>query len=224
VKPAVFAELSGFLFLLIIVILLLAGQRYGYQTFSGLDSDTKLQEIGQNPRKFRIAATLVFVEHVTIVALAVSLFIAFGTYNLMLGIVWLLARSAEALVQMYNKSKYWGLLSLAEQYSKASGNQREAVASRGRGILRSKNSTFILAQILFSVGTLAYSTVFVAYELVPLIIGWFGVSAASVYGLGNCAYLVKPKFKALWNIGGLMIFIFELVLGGWLLLGSFLVT
>jgi len=69
----------------------------------------------------------------------------------------------------------------------------------------------------FSPGTLAYSILFVTYGVIPAIIGWFGIVASIVYGFGNGVTIVKPNFKVLWNLGGLFILIFEVVLGGWLL-------
>ena len=49
--------LSGFLFLFIIVILNLATAKFGYEIFSDLDSEAKLQKINQNPPKFQILGT-----------------------------------------------------------------------------------------------------------------------------------------------------------------------
>jgi hypothetical protein len=58
---------------------------------------------------------------------------------------------------------------------------------------------------------------FVRYETVPLFIGWFGIVASILYGFGNGIFLIKNRFKILWNIGGGLILLFELILGGWLL-------
>jgi hypothetical protein len=88
--------------------------------------------------------------------------------------------------------------------------------------LKEKNSVFTFAQVLFSIGTLSYSVLFVSSEVVPIAIGWFGVVASIVYGFGSGTKLVKPNFKALWGLGGLLILFFELVLGGWLLFSSIL--
>ncbi|MHA3962334.1 MAG: DUF4386 domain-containing protein [Candidatus Thorarchaeota archaeon SMTZ1-45] len=214
-----FVEISGFLFLLIILVLVIASSRYGYEIFSELDSDAKLQEISEDPKKFRTGTLLVVIEHVIIITLAVSLFIAFNQYNLMLGIIWVCARSGEGLIQLNRKRDYWGLLNIATQYSGASGAEKDALSDSALAILKSKNSTFSFAQILFSIGTLAYSIVFVVYETFPklTIIGWFGIVASVIYGFGNGAKRVRPNFNALWNLGGLLIWIFELVLGFWLL-------
>jgi hypothetical protein len=217
-----FIEISGFLFLLIIVVLVTATARYGYEIFSELDADAQLQKISENPKKFRTGTLLVVIEHATILTLAVTMFIAFSPYNLMLGVIWVCARLGEGLIQIYRKRDYWGLLNIASQYSGTSGAEKDALADSALSILKSKNSTFSLAQILFSIGTLAYSIVFVISGVIPEIIGWLGIGASVIYGLGNFIHRIRPKNKALWNLGGLLIWIFELILGGWLLFYSVL--
>ena len=219
-----FVEISGFLFLLIIVILVTATSRYGYEIFSELDSNAQLQKISEDPQKFRTGTVLVVIEHVVIISLAISLFIAFSPINLLLGVVWLVSRGIEGLIQIYAKKNYFSLLDIANQFSGATGAEKDALVDSGLSILKSKNSTFSLAQILFSIGTLAYSILFVAYvTVVPVILGWFGIVASIIYGFGNGVTRMKPDSKALWNLGGLLIWIFELVLGGWLLFSSFII-
>ena len=214
-----FAEISGLLFLLIIVILILASEKYGYETFSELDSDAKLQKINEDPAKFRTGIKLVIIEHTIIVTLAVTLFIAFSSYNLLLGVIWVIARAVEGLIQINNKLNFLDLLNVAEHYPGSTGPEKEAMSNIALSMLKSKNSTFTAAQLLFSIGTLAYSITFVLFGVIPVLIGWFGIIASIIYGLGNGIYIVKNS-KVLWNLGGLLIFIFELVLGGWLLLGT----
>ncbi|MFW9789216.1 MAG: DUF4386 domain-containing protein [Candidatus Thorarchaeota archaeon] len=215
-----FAEISGFLFLFIIVVLIAATSRYDYEIFSELDSAAMLQEISEDPKKFRIGTMLVLVEHVIIITLAVSLFIAFNQYNLLLGVIWVCARSIEGLIQIYRKRDYWDLLNIANLYSGAHSGEKDALNDSALAILKSKNSAFSISQILFSIGTLAYSIMFVISGVIPEIIGWFGIAAGIIYGVGNCIFLIRPNNKALWNLGGLLIWIFELVLGGWLLFSA----
>lgn len=217
-----FDIVSGFFFLLIIVLLMLATSKYGYEIFSELDADTKLQEINENPQKFRTGVLLVVFEHVVIVSLAISLFVAFSPYNLLLGAIWVAARGTEGLVQIYNKQKFLSLADIAKQYS-SGDTEQTMLADRALTILKSKNSTFSFAQILFSIGTFAYSLLFVLTGVIPELIGWFGIVASVVYGIGNGVYRVKPSNKALWDLGGLLIWIFELVLGGWLLVTPFII-
>ena len=211
---------SGFLFWFIIITNILS-ERFGYKTMGELGSDAKLKVINADPKKFKISVMLILIEHGSIIALALMLFIAFSPFNLILGIVWTISRIGEDVIQVYNKKNYWGLLDLARQYPGTSGAEKDALIDSGRSILESKESTFAFAQILFSIGTLTYSILFVTYGVVPLIIiGWFGLVASILYGLGNVITHVKPNFKPLWNLGGLLILLFEIVLGGWLLFFS----
>jgi len=210
------AKLSGFLFLFIIITNITSG-KFGYKTFSDLNSDAKLQEINTDPKKFKISFVLILIEHFSIISLAVTLFLAFSPYNIILGIVWAISRIGEALIQIYDKKSYWGLLDLAIKYPDTSGAKRDTLIDLGRSILNTKESRFTFAQILFSIGTLAYSILFVTYGVVPSIIGWFGINASILYGFGNGIFRVKPNVKILWSLGGLLILIFEVVLGGWLL-------
>jgi hypothetical protein len=219
-----FVEISGFLFLLIIVLLILASTRYGYETFSKLNTEEQLQKISENPEKFRTGTTLVVFEHIVIVTLAITLFIAFSSVNIILGVVWLISRGVEGLIQIYNKKNYWGLLDIASKYSAKTDTEKDVLSDTALSILKSKNSTFSIAQILFSIGTLAYSTLFAYYAVIPILIGWFGIVASITYGFGTGVYRLKPKSKALWNLGGLLIFIFEFVLGVWLLFSWLIIS
>jgi hypothetical protein len=213
--------LSGVLFLFILITNFVSG-RLGYETVSDLDSDAILQKINNDPKKFQISFMLFLIEHVSIIALAVILFIVFSPYNLILGVLWTIFRIGEGLIQIYNKKNYWGLLITAKKYSGTSGAEKNDLIDIGHRILKTKNSSFTFAQILFSIGTLAYSILFVTYGVVPAIIGWLGLVASILYGISNGIKLVKLNFKVLGYLGGLLILIFEVVLGGWLLFSQFI--
>ncbi len=219
-------KLAGFLFLFIIITNI-ASVRFGNKILSDLDSDAKLQKINNDPKKFKISNVLALIEHVSIISLAIILFIVFSPYNpynIILGIVFITFRIGEGLIQIYNKKNYWGLLNIARQYSDTIDAEKNALIDLGRSILKTKNYSFTFAQILFSIGTLAYSILFVTYGVVPAFIGWFGSVASILYGFGNGIILVKPNFKVLGNLGGVLIFIFEVVLGGWLLFYPHIIT
>jgi len=213
--------LSGFFFLFIIITNIASG-KFGYKTFGDEDPDAKLQKIEINPTKFKISVVLILIEHLSIIFLAVTLFITFSPYNIILGIVWCIFRIGEALIQIYDKKNYWGLLNLAKQYSDTSGAEKDALIDLGRSILKTKEFIFGIAQLFFSVGTIAYSILFVTSGVNP-IVGWFGIVASIIYGFGNGIFLIKPNFKALWNLGGLLILLFEIVLGGWLIIYSLII-
>lgn len=210
------ATLSGLLFWLIIATNI-GSNRFGYQTFGDLNSEADLLKINNDPREFKIGFALIVIEHICIILLATMLFIAFGQYSLILGMVWLVSRAGEGLIQIINKRNYWRLLNVARQFSTASDAERNALADSRLRILNAKQDNFIFAQFLFALGTLTYSILFVTYGVVPAVIGWFGIVAAILYGLGNVMTKLKPGSSTVWNLGGLLVLIFEVVLGGWLL-------
>jgi len=213
--------LSGFLFLFIIITNM-ASNRFGYETFSSIDSDTKLKKINKNPRKFKIGTTLILLEHIGIISLAIMLFLTFNSYNLLLAFVWTISRITEGSIQIYNKKNYWKLNSISKQYAEANETEKKSLSDLTCKILKAKNSVFTFAQILFSVGTLSYSTLFVTSGVVPELVGWFGIVASIIYGFGSGIKLANTNIKAVWSIGGLLILIFELVLGVWLILSPIL--
>ena len=167
---------------------------------------------------------LALVEHGAIIALATVMFVVFGPYSLILGSVWLISRTLEGLINFNSQKNYWGLLNIAGQYSGTSGAEKEAVSASCHTIVETKNYRFSFAQILFSIGTLSYSIVFVISGDVLSIIGWFGIVASLLYGLGNGTIVVKPRMNAVAGLGGLLIFIFEAVLGVWLIYSSIFIS
>jgi hypothetical protein len=217
--------LAGLLFLLIIVMLIVSSHFGNKISFGESDfgSDAKLRGIADNPKRFKTSVYFALVEHAAIITLAVVLFTAFSSYSLILGFVWLSARTLEGLIVFNNEKNYWRLLALSKHYSDSSDAQKQSVSDVGRSILMDKERRFTYAQILFSIGTLAYTTLFVLYDVIPSIIGWFGLVAAAIYGVGNGIVMVKAKSKGLAGLGGLLVFLFELTLGVWLLYYSFLI-
>ncbi len=224
--------LSGFLFLFIIIAIA-ASVRFGNELISDLDSATKLQKINDDPKRFKTSIAFALIHNFSIIAVVLLLFVAFGAYSLILGVVWTISRIVESLILSSNEKNNWELLNLARQYSAASGDEKEAVSDLGRTILKTKNSRFRFAQIPFTIGTLAYSILFVTYGVVLPIIGWFGIVASILYGLGFVMILAKPDIKVPYlatmpdesispvpPIGGLLIWIFEIVLGVWLIYSS----
>jgi len=209
--------LSGFFFWFIIVVNIVSG-RFGYETFSDLNAKAKLQKIASNPKKFKTSLRFIVVEHFALFALAVVLFFTFGSYSIILAVVWTVSRSLEALIQIYYKKIYWGIANLAKQYSSANDDKKASIVDSARSVLKTKNTVFVFAQMLFSIGTLAYSIVFATQTtVVPDLLGWFGIIASVIYGVGSGVNIFKPDSKAIWNVGGLSILVFELILGGWLL-------
>lgn len=208
-------RVGGFLFLFILVTLFASGA-FGNKP-GDYDSDAKLQKINNNPKKFQISIVLALIQYVSIIALAIMLFIVFSPYNIILGVVGTIFRIGEGLIQIYNEINSWGLLNIARQYSGTSGAEKNALSDLGRIILQTKNSRWTLATILYGIGILAYSILFVIYGVVPQIIGWLGLVVSILLVFDSGIKLVKPNFKVFTIIGGLSSIPFEVIFGGWLL-------
>jgi hypothetical protein len=129
------------------------------------DSDDKLQKIYNDPKKYQISIVLALIQHVSIIALAIMLFIVVSPYNLILGIAGTIFRIGEGLIQIYNEINIWGLFNLARQYSGTSGAEKNALSDLGRIILQTKNSRWTLVTTLYGIGILAYSTCLLLREL-----------------------------------------------------------
>ena len=206
-------SLSGFLFLFILVLNLAMGA-FGYlMEKDDYDSDADLQKINKNPKKFQISIMLALIEHGSVIALTIMLFIAFSPYNIILGIVWTIFRTGEGLIQYINEPNYWRLIKIARQYSATSGAEKKSLSDLARSIFKTKDTRFKFAMICWSIGTLAYSIVLVTSEVVPQIIGWLGIVASILVGFGTATKLVKPNFKDFTAIGGLSAILFEIIIG-----------
>jgi hypothetical protein len=215
-------KLSGFLFLLILV-LQIAMAAFGYilePTPKHYESDYKLQNFNNDPKKFKISVGLAIFEHICVITLAIMLFFVIGPYSILFGIVLIIFRVPEGAIQVYIEKDYWGLLSLAEKYSVASNTEKNSLMDSYRSILKTKSTRFAFAMIGWSIGTLAFSIVLVTYGLVPPFIGWLGIVASILIGFANGMILVKPDVKAYEitsSISGLLAILFEVLIGGWLL-------
>ncbi len=221
--------LSGFLYLFILV-LQIAMAAFGYilePTPKHYESDTKLLNFSNNPKKFQISVVIALIEHFSVVTLPIILFIVFSPNNIILGIVWLVFRIAEGLIQVYNEKDYWGLLNIAKKYSVSSDAEKGPLIDSYHTILKAKSFRFAFAMICWSVGTFALSIVLVIYVgAVPPFIGWLGIAASITIGFANVAKLVKPNLKVydtMSSIFGMLAIVFELIIGGWLIYYSLII-
>ena len=212
--------LSGFLFLFILVLNLVMGALGYLMEKEDYDSDADLQKINKNPKRFQISIVLALIEHGSVIALTLLLFIAFSPYSLVLGIVWLIFRTGEGLIQFINEPNYWGLLNIARQYSGSSGAEKKSLSDLARSIFKTKDYRFKFAMSCWSIGTLAFSIVLVTSGVVPAIIGWLGIVASILVGFWNGIKIVKLNVKDFSPIGGLSAILFEIIIGVWLLFSS----
>jgi hypothetical protein len=208
--------LSGFLFLFILVLNLAMGALGYLMEKDDYDPDKDLVKINKDPKKFKIGIGLALIEHGCVIALTLLLFIAFSPYGLLLGIVLVIFRIGEGLIQFYNEPFYWKLINISKKYSSASGAEKKSLSDSARSIFKGKDTRFKYAMICWSVGTFAFSIVLINSGFVPVFIGWLGIIASILVGIGTAIKLVKPKIK-LALVGALFAIVFEIIIGGWLI-------
>jgi hypothetical protein len=209
--------LSGFLFLFILALNLVMGALGYLMEKDDYDPDADLKKISKNPKKFKTSIVLAIIEHGSVIALTIMLFIAFSSYNIILGFVWLIFRTGEGLIQFINEPNYWKLIKIAKQYSNHSDDGKNSLSNLAQSIFKTKDYRFKFAMICWSIGTLAFSIVLVTSGVVPAVIGWLGVVAGILVGFWNGIKIGKLNSKNFSPIGGLSAILFEVIIGGWLL-------
>jgi len=209
---------SGFLFLYILASQF-AMAALGYRAELGdCDPDAELQRIGRAPNRFRASIGIALIEHASIIALAILLLIAFGSFSLILGVVWTIFRVGEGLVVFYIEKDYWGLVKMARKYSVASDAEKKLLGKLALGVLRARESRFQIGMgVFWSVGTLAFSILLVAYGIAPLVIGCLGIVASIIVSFCNWAKRTKHDYKVMLGIGALLAISFEISIGVWLI-------
>ena len=206
---------SGFLFLFILVLYLFLLPALGYK-LEIEDLDVEMQQINTVPKRFQASIGLALFHNTCVITLAILLFIAFGSYNLILGMILTIFRIGEGLILSYNDIKYWELLNIAKKYSGSSDAEKISLINVARTITETKSSRFAFAMIFWSIGSLAFSIILVTYSVVP-IFGWMGIVASILVGFGDGILFVKKKKVLFESIGGLVALLFEIIIGVWLM-------
>jgi len=213
--------LAGFLFLFILVLNVAMGA-FGYlMEKDDYDPEADLKKINKNPKKFKIGIGLALVEHGCVILLTILLFIISSSYIILLGIILLIFRIGEGLIQYINEPNYWKLINIAKQYSDSNGAEKNSLSDSAHTLFKTKDIRFKFAMICWSIGTLAFSIIIVTSDIIPQIIGWLGIVSGILVGFGTGIKLVKPNFKGE-IIGALFAMLFEIIIGGWLLFSPFL--
>jgi len=209
-------KLCGFLY---IYILVTNAASVGLGNRTGeTDSATKLPTISENPDRYRMGVIVAIASHLGIVAITGTLFLAFSPFNKQLALIGSVSRLGEALAMIYSEVTVLRLIDLAKEYALADSN-KESLRLLGDQILRTKNTGVDLGLLLLSIGAIAYCFSFVQSGEVPSLIAWMGLAAGIISAIG---ILIKfaSGFSTLAVIGMVLMMVFEVTFGGWLLFFS----
>ena len=210
-------RLTGFLYLFILATSALSGGlTVGRKTDPEKIGNT-LRNIAEDPEKYRIGITFDLVSHMAIIAIASALYLTFNKYNRQLALFGTLWRVVEGVIMVFTEINNLVLLGVAENYLAATGTKAEALEITARGIILMENWGVTFGLVFLALGALAYNILFISRNAVPQPLGWIGVIASVLGIVGTVLGLVIPNLLFVLTIGIIIMMLYEIAFGVWLL-------
>jgi hypothetical protein len=206
-------QLCGFLFLFILFTSILSKATAGTPLDPDNVSESFQNTLGSS-KKFRISIVLDLISHVSIIALAGALYLAFSPYNQPLASIGTLWRVVEGTIIAFSEISGLIFLALSQQFVSAAGTEVVALESLGRVLILAEDWGLKIGLIFLGFGSLLYGILFVTSESVPGVLGWWGIIASALAIGGILLSLINPEIKM---VGILFLIPYEIVLGIWLL-------
>ena len=209
-------KLCGFLY---IFILITNAASVGLGNKTGeTDTAAMFGTISENPGRYRAGVAVAVASHLGIVAITGALFVAFSPFNKRLALIGSVSRLGEAVAMIYGEVTVLKLIDLAGEYASTLSN-REDLLLLGDQILQTKNTGVDLGLLLLSAGAIAYCILFLQSGAVPSKLAWLGLAAGIISAIG-ISIKFASGFSALAVIGMVLMMLFEITFGGWLLFFS----
>ena len=208
-------RLTGFLFLFILATSALSG---GLTV--ELDPDqiaNTLRNIAEDPGKYRISIAFDLVSHMAIIAIASALYLTFNKYNRQLALFGTLWRVVEGVIMAFTELNNFVLLEVAQNFLSATGTKAVALETSAQSIILVSNLGVTIGLAFLVLGHLAYSILFVSSKAVPRPLSWLGVVASIIGIVGTLLGLVIPNLLFILTGGIIIVMLYEIVLGIWLL-------
>jgi len=207
-------QLCGFLFLFILLTSALS-QALAGGALDMADIPGTMSRVTGSGKKFRLSVVIDLISHVSIVALAAMLFIAFSPFNRSLALLGTMWRVAEGTILAFNEVNNLVLLDVSQKSASATGNQSVVLESIGRVLISTEGWGLKIGLVFLVAGSLVYAILFVTSGAIPLALGWFGVIASILAAGGILLNLINPNL----SMASFLILIpYEIVLGFWLLI------
>ena len=127
-------QLCGFLYLFVLLTSMLSKGMAGAPLDPEAVSST-LGAVAEGGKRFRISIALDLVSHVSVVALAGALYLAFSPHNRSLALLGTLWRVAEGTIIAFNEVNNVVLLSVAQKFVSATGAETVALETLGRALI-----------------------------------------------------------------------------------------
>jgi len=210
-------RLTGFLFLFILATSALSG---GLAVELNADPDqiaNTLHNITEDPEKYRISITFDLVSHMAIIAIASALYLMFNKYNRQLALFGTLWRVVEGVIMVFTELNNFILLEVAQNFLSATGTRAATLETSAQSIILVSNLGVTIGLAFLVLGHLAYGILFISSKAVPRPLGWLGVVASVIGIVGTLLGLVIPNLLFILTGGIIIVMLYEIVLGIWLL-------
>jgi len=208
-------QLCGFLYLFILLTSVLSKFMAG-APLDPEDVSNTLGAVAEGGKRFQISIVLDLVSHVSVVALAGALYLAFSPHNRSLAFLGTLWRVAEGVIIAFNEVNNVVLLAVAKKFVSATGAEAVALETMGRTLIVAEDWGLKIGLAFFALGWLMYGILFVSTGAVPSTLGWWGAVAGLLAVVGRWLALVGPDV-GLVAASFAPIMLFEVVFGVWLL-------
>lgn len=209
-------QLCGFLYLFILLNSALSKGLAGAPFDPEAVSNT-LGVVAEGGRKFQISIVVDLVSHVSVVALAGALYLAFRPYNRSLALLAMLWRVGEGTIVALNEVNNAVLLSVAQKFVSATGAEAVTLETVGRALIVAEDWGLKIALLFFTLGSLLFGILFVSSGAVPRALAWWGAVAGLLAVVGRWLALVSPDVGLI-AASFVPLMLFEAVFGVWLLL------
>jgi hypothetical protein len=154
-------QLCGFLYLFILLTSVLSKFMAGTPLDPG-DVSSTLGAVAEGGRRFQISIVLDLVSHVSVVALAGALYLAFSPHNRSLALLGTLWRVAEGVIIALNELNNVVLLAVAQKFVSATGAEAVTLETLGRALIVAEDWGLKIGLAFFALGWLMYGILFVS--------------------------------------------------------------
>ena len=211
-------QLCGILLLFILITSALSQSLAG-AVLNAADVPGTLSKVAASDKKFRIGVVIDLISHVSVIALAGLLYIAFSPYGQPLALIGTLWRVTEGTIVALGEVNNFVLLAVAQKFNSATGAVMVTLETLGRTRIVAEESGLKIGLTFFAFGHLAYAILFVSSGAVPSVLGWWGVVASFLAVAGILLAFINPNVSSvIKSVSFFPIILYEVALGIWLLL------
>jgi len=210
-----YARLAGFMYLIILAFYISGDAITSAMHVSG-DFAATAQNITESEHIYRAGLSGELISSLMTILLGGALYVVLKSVDANLALFALLWRVAEAVFGgMTAIIKFTSVKNYTDSTGILGSESREAVA---RLLSSAGGTSFYIAVIFFSIGSIVFFYLFFKSRLIPRMLSCFGIIASFTVPMLAFSNLIIPGFSSALNYGWALIFIAEIGTGLWLLI------